>query len=71
MQKLPPGWTDTRIQDVIKSYSAQSEDEQAEEIEAALNASNTTIMSVPTELVDEVRTLIAKSQASNNAAPTS
>jgi len=62
-QKLPSGWTEDRIRGVVQSYDEQSEDDQAEEIERALTAPETTMMSVPVELVDEVRTLIAKLRA--------
>jgi hypothetical protein len=33
-QKLPPGWDEARIREVIEHYDAQVEDERAAEIEA-------------------------------------
>ncbi|MBY0527018.1 MAG: hypothetical protein K2R98_26730 [Gemmataceae bacterium] len=58
-QKLPAGWDDARIRDVVAHYEGQTEDEQAAEIEAALGAEGVTMVAVPVELADEVRALIA------------
>ena len=54
-QKYPPGWDEARIRDVIEHYDSQDEDERAAEIEAAWEAEGMTLMSVPTELVPEIR----------------
>jgi hypothetical protein len=59
-QKLPKGWTEEKIQDLIQHYEKQSEDEQVAEHEAAYKAAGQTMMGVPTELVPEVRKLIAQ-----------
>jgi hypothetical protein len=59
-QNLPPGWDEARIRDVIAHYESQTEDEQFAEIEAALEGENVTLMAVPTELVPEVRAILAK-----------
>lgn len=59
---LPSGWDDTLIRDVLQHYDGQSEVEQADEIEAALSADGITMMAVPTDLVGEVRALIARKQ---------
>jgi hypothetical protein len=59
-QKLPAGWDAKRVQEVIGHYENQTEDEQYAEIEAAQEAENITMMAVPTELVPEIRALIAK-----------
>ncbi|MCI0639561.1 MAG: hypothetical protein L0Y72_00040 [Gemmataceae bacterium] len=59
-QKYPPGWDEHRVQEVIAHYENQTEDEEFAEIEAALQAENTTLMAVPTELVPEVRALLAR-----------
>lgn len=61
-QKLPPGWDKARIREVIDHYDAQDEDERAAEIEAAWEAEGMTLMSVPTELVPEIRALLAREQ---------
>lgn len=62
-QKFPPGWDDSRVRDVIAHYDAQTEDDQADEIEAALDEENVTMMAVPTELVPEVRALLARKKS--------
>ncbi len=41
----------------------QTEDEQFAEIEAAHEAEGTTLMAVPTELVPEVRALLARTKS--------
>jgi hypothetical protein len=62
-QKFPPGWDEARIRDVLAHYENQSEDQQFAEIEAVLESEAITIMAVPSELVPEVRALIARSQS--------
>lgn len=59
-QKLPQGWTEKKIQDLIQHYEDQTEDEQLAEHEAAYKAAGQTMMGVPTHLVPEVRKLIAQ-----------
>ena len=61
-QKLPPGWDEARICEVIEHYDSQNEDERAAEIEAAWEAEGMTLMSVPTELVPQIRALLARKQ---------
>jgi len=61
-QRFSPGWGETRIREVIAHYENQSEDEQFAEIEAGLEAKNVTLMAVPTELVPEVRALLARTE---------
>ena len=55
--RFPPGWDAKRVKGVISHYESQSEDEAVAEDEVAMRG---TVMSVPTELVPEVRELIAK-----------
>ena len=62
-QQYPKGWDEAKVRAVIDHYDNQTEDEEAEEIEAALDDEQHTLMSVPLELVDEVRALIARRQA--------
>jgi len=62
-QKFPPGWDESRVRDVLAHYEGQTEDEQAAEIEAALDAEGITMIAVPTELADEVRALIARKRS--------
>jgi hypothetical protein len=62
-QKFPPGWDEERVRQVLSHYENQTEDEQFAEIEAAREAEGMTLMAVPTELVPEVRALIARKQS--------
>jgi hypothetical protein len=62
-QKFPPGWDEARVREVIAHYDSQSEDEQFAEIEAAQQAEGVTMMAVPTDLVPEVRALLARKQS--------
>jgi hypothetical protein len=62
-QKSPPGWNEKRVREVIAHYENQTEDEQVAEIEAAFEADNITMMAVPTELVPEVRALLARKRS--------
>ncbi|MFO0846954.1 MAG: hypothetical protein U0871_00135 [Gemmataceae bacterium] len=66
-QRFPAGWDEARVRDLIAHYDAQSEEEQAAEIEAALAAEKVTMVAVPVELADEVRALIARRQPPNPA----
>lgn len=59
-QKFPAGWDETSVRDLITHYDAQTEDEQAAEIEAAIEGKEVTMVAVPLELEDEVRALIAR-----------
>ena len=61
-QKFPPGWDEARIREVIEHYDSQDEDERAAEIEAAWEAEGMKLISVPTELVPEIRALLARKQ---------
>lgn len=59
-QRLPRGWTEKRIRELAAHHDNQTEEEQAAEIEAALAREDQTMMMVPTELVPEIRKLIAR-----------
>jgi hypothetical protein len=61
-QKFPHGWDEKKVREVIAYYEAQTEDEEAEEIEAALKQEGITMVAVPNPLVDKVRALIARQQ---------
>lgn len=58
--KFPPGWDQARVQRVLEHCESQSEVEAVAEDEAAYESSVETMMSVPHELVPEVRELIAR-----------
>jgi hypothetical protein len=59
-QKFPPGWDEKRLKEVIAHYENQTEDEEFAEIEASREAEDITLMAIPTELVPEVRALLAR-----------
>jgi hypothetical protein len=63
-QKFPPGWDEKRVQELIAHYENQTEDEEFADIEAARESEDITLMAIPTELVPEVRSLLARK---NNA----
>jgi hypothetical protein len=67
-QKLPPGWDEQRIQDVIAHYENQTEDERLAEIEAAREAQGETLVAVPTELVPEIHALLARHRSARDRA---
>jgi hypothetical protein len=62
-QKFPPGWDEKRVQELIAHYENQTEDEEFADIEAAREAEDITLMAIPTELVPEVRALLARKQS--------
>ena len=64
-QKLPPGWDEERIREVIAAYENQTEDEQFAEIESAREDPGVTMVAVPTELVPEVQALLARYEGSS------
>ena len=57
---LPPGWDEKRVKDLIAHYENQTEDEEAADIAAARKAADITLMAIPSELVPEVRALLAR-----------
>ena len=59
-QQFPRGWDDKRVRKVIAHYEGQTEDEELAEYEAARTIDGQTVMLVPTELVAEIRKLIAR-----------
>ncbi len=58
--KFPPGWDLERVKRVLSHYESQSEEEAVAEDEATFETPGQTIMEVPSELVPEIRKLIAK-----------
>lgn len=57
--QYPAGWDAKRVKEVLDHYENQSEDDAIAEDEAAYEATTHTIMSIPVDLVPQVRTLIA------------
>jgi hypothetical protein len=62
-QKLPPGWNEKRVKELIAHYESQTEDEEFADIEAALKAEDTTLMAIPRKLVPKVRALLARNRS--------
>jgi hypothetical protein len=62
-QRFPRGWDEERVKEVLSHYEGQTEDEQFAEIEAAREAEGMTWMAIPTDLVPEVRALLARQQS--------
>jgi type II secretory pathway component PulC len=58
--RFPPGWDEARVQRVLAHYDTQTEAEAVAEDEAAFEAPDQALVSVPRELVPAVRELIAK-----------
>jgi len=61
-QQFPPGWDENRVKELIAHYESQTEDEEFADIEAARENENVTLMAIPTELVPQVRSLLASKQ---------
>ena len=59
--KLPKGWDDAKLRRVLAHYEEQTEQDALIEDEDGVQSAET-VMSVPYELVKEVRELIAKRQ---------
>jgi hypothetical protein len=62
-QNFPPDWDEKRVHEVIAHYENQTQDGEFAEIAAAFEAKNTTLMAIPTELVPEVRAILARKQS--------
>ncbi len=61
-QEFPRGWDEKRVKQVIAYYDKQTEDEEVADYEAAIKIEGESVMIVPTELVPEIRRLIARRQ---------
>ena len=59
-RRLPEGWNESRVAELLAHYEGQSEEEAVAEDEAGMSGSGRTIMDVPTDLVPAVRDLIAR-----------
>ena len=64
---FPPGWDEKRVRRVLAHYETQSEEEAVAEDEAAFENRSQTVMEIPSELVEQVRELIAKHQGKKKA----
>jgi len=61
--RFPVGWDEARVRRVLEHYETQTEEEAVAEDEAAQDAPGQTVMVVPTELVPEIRAIIARKQS--------
>jgi hypothetical protein len=61
--KFPPGWDEERVRRVLVHYESQSDEAAVAEDESDYEATNSTTMEVPVELVPAVRELIARRRA--------
>lgn len=59
-QRFPKGWDEQRVKQLIAELDARTDEEWVAEDGAAYEAEGITMMAVPTELVPEVRALIAR-----------
>jgi hypothetical protein len=62
--RYPDGWDEARVRRVLEHYEEQSPEETVAEDESAFESTTHTAMEVPTELVPQVRELIARRRAS-------
>jgi hypothetical protein len=58
--RFPKGWDEKRVKSVLAYYEQQSEEEAVAEDEAAHEDTSQAFIEVPSELVSEVRELIAR-----------
>lgn len=65
--KFPPGWNETRVQNVLAHYDAQTEEEAVAEDEAAFENPDQTFIEIPNELLPKVRELIARRNSTSSS----
>ncbi len=58
--RYPEGWDEERIRRVLEHYERQTDEDAAAEDDAAFESPTHTAMTVPVDLVPEVRALIAR-----------
>ena len=58
--EYPAGWDEERVRRVLERYERQTDEEAVAEDKAAYEATTSTSMDVPVELVPVVREMIAK-----------
>ena len=60
--KFPAGWNEEKVQAVLAYYEKMSDEERAADIEAAAQAADHVLISVPARLVPAVLKLIHRHQ---------
>ena len=58
--QFPKGWDEARVQRVLEHYENQTDEEAAAEDDAMFRSGGEAVMTVPHELVPQVRKLIAE-----------
>lgn len=58
--RYPKGWNRRKVEEVIRYYENQTDDEAIAEAEAAYSSNRITMMAVPVELVSKVQKLISR-----------
>jgi len=61
-QSFPKGWNAKRVEELLAYYEKQTDEEGAAEYETAMAINGQSMMLVPTELIPEIRKLIANRQ---------
>lgn len=56
----PPEWDNHKVQEVLEHYENQSDEDAAQEDDAAMDTPAETVMVIPNEFVPAVRALISK-----------
>lgn len=64
-QNLPQGWTEEKIQSVIKHFELQTETEAVAEDESAWSEPGDSWVQVPIECLDAVQKILAKKSVNN------
>ena len=62
-QRFPAGWDEERVRRVLEHYESQTETEAVAEDEAAYEDPSHTVIDLPTDLLPQVRELIARRRA--------
>ena len=65
--RFPPGWDEERVQQVLRHYEEQTEEEAVAEDESAFASEQGTFIQVPNELLQAVREMIAKHAAGRSS----
>ncbi|MBK8541650.1 MAG: hypothetical protein IPL60_16845 [Ardenticatenia bacterium] len=60
---FPHGWDEKRLQEILRHYESQTDDEALAEDEAAFEDPTQALMEVPIELVPVFREIIARHRA--------
>jgi hypothetical protein len=62
-EPLPEGWTEEKVEEILRHYESQTDEEAMAEDEAAWRSPDESFIQVPNELLPAVRALIAHYEA--------